>query len=295
MRESRPIKPTKSSMPNVKDKDGSAGGRVKELASSFGSGVSWTVEQIKEKANHILCEYGNRIGEHVVNSVEDAIHKTFPFIDLASNAVKTDVAILQLLSNVRITYKGATWRDKLQYSIGLCEMLLGTFITGAGGAATVMSGGSASVVSVPLVNVGATITMIGFTTSALAIANMYEIQFFQSSGDGGKGESNYGDNIEVSSKKMYRDGYHYNKHGRSMGYTSKKDYEAGAREFIEKYKGSAEIYEGKWNGTGVQNGETQIIIRKDGKQAIINKATGQIIDFYEGTDLKGFIEIRRVQ
>ena len=51
----------------------------------------------------------------------------------------------------------------------------------------------------------------------------------------------------------------------------------------------------KGSGTGVQNGETQIIIRKDGKQAIINKATGQIIDFYEGTDLKGFIEIRRVQ
>ena len=119
MRESRPVKPTKSSRPNVKDKDGSAGGRVKETFSSFGISVAWTVEQIKEKANHILCEYGDRIGEHVVNSVEDAIHKTFPFIATASNAIKTDVGILQFLSNVKITYKGATWMDKLQYSIGL--------------------------------------------------------------------------------------------------------------------------------------------------------------------------------
>ena len=45
----------------------------------------------------------------------------------------------------------------------------------------------------------------------------------------------------------------------------------------------------------MQNGEIQIIIRKNGKQAIINKATGQIIDFYKGTDLKGFIKIRRIQ
>lgn len=37
------------------------------------------------------------------------------------------------------------------------------------------------------------------------------------------------------------------------------------------------------------------IIRAEGKQAIINKTSGQIIDFYEGTSLNGFINIERVQ
>jgi uncharacterized protein YjfI (DUF2170 family) len=32
-------------------------------------------------------------------------------------------------------------------------------------------------------------------------------------------------------------------------------------------------------------GEIQILIRKDGKQAIIKKAMGQIVDFCEGMDL----------
>ena len=42
--------------------------------------------------------------------------------------------------------------------------------------------------------------------------------------------------------------------------------------------------------TGETNG-----YKADGKQAIINKETGQIIDFYEGTSLKGFINVRQVQ
>ena len=112
----------------------------------------------------------------------------------------------------------------------------------------------------------------------------------------GESESNYGDQLEVSEQKMYQQGQHYNKHGKDMGYGSKKDYEAGARDFIENNKSAADIFEGKWNSSrGGQSGETQIIIRADGKQAIINKATGQIIDFYEGTSLNGFINVRQVQ
>ena len=95
---------------------------------------------------------------------------------------------------------------------------------------------------------------------------------------------------------MYQQGQHYNKHGRDMGFESKKEYEAGARDFIERNRNTAEIFEGKWNSSrGSQGGETQIIIRSEGKQAIINKETGQIIDFYEGTSLDGFINIRQVQ
>ncbi len=106
----------------------------------------------------------------------------------------------------------------------------------------------------------------------------------------------YGSRIKVSEQKMYQQGQHYNKHGRDMGFGGKKEYEAGARDFIEKSKSTAEIFEGKWNSSrGSQGGETQIIIRSEGKQAIINKETGQIIDFYEGTSLDGFIDLRKVQ
>lgn len=112
----------------------------------------------------------------------------------------------------------------------------------------------------------------------------------------GEADTNYGEQIEVSEQKMYQQGQHYNKHGKDMGYGSKKEYEAGAREFIAKNKDGAEIFEGEWNSSrGGQSGETQIIIRADGKQAIINKETGQIIDYYEGTSLDGFRNIRRVQ
>lgn len=62
--------------------------------------------------------------------------------------------------------------------------------------------------------------------------------------------------INVSDQKMYQLGQHYNKHGKSMGYGSKKAYDAGAREFIEKKSGTAEIYEGIWNNSrGKQGGD----------------------------------------
>jgi len=109
-------------------------------------------------------------------------------------------------------------------------------------------------------------------------------------------KTSYGKSIEISDQKMYQVGQHYNKHGKSMGYAGKKDYEAGARNFIDENRGTATIFEGIWNSSrGSQGGELQIIVRADGKQLIINKTTGQIIDFYEGTSLDGFIDIRQVQ
>ncbi|SFU33153.1 T7SS effector LXG polymorphic toxin [Butyrivibrio sp. M55] len=108
--------------------------------------------------------------------------------------------------------------------------------------------------------------------------------------------SDYGKLVVVSEEKMYQQGKHYNKHGRDMGYSSKKEYEQGARDFLEQNREEAEIYEGTWNDSrGSQAGQRQIIIRHDGKQLIINKETNQIIDFYEGNDLGGFKDLERVQ
>lgn len=42
--------------------------------------------------------------------------------------------------------------------------------------------------------------------------------------------------INVSESKMYQLGDHFNKHGRGMGYESKKAYDAAAKEFATKYK-----------------------------------------------------------
>ncbi|MBQ3599592.1 MAG: hypothetical protein II992_00100 [Lachnospiraceae bacterium] len=111
-----------------------------------------------------------------------------------------------------------------------------------------------------------------------------------------RGETNYVESIVISEQKMYQQGQHYNKHGRDMGYSGKKEYEQAAREFFEQNKNICEIYEGIWNSSrGGQSGQRQIIMRQHGKQLIINKESGQIIDFYEGTSLEGFINIERIQ
>lgn len=95
---------------------------------------------------------------------------------------------------------------------------------------------------------------------------------------------------------MYQQGQHFNKHGRDMGYAGKKEYEKAARNFFKQNKDVAEIYEAKWNSSrGNQGSEVQIIVRHEGKQLIINKESGQIIDFYEGTSLDGFIRLERKQ
>lgn len=61
-------------------------------------------------------------------------------------------------------------------------------------------------------------------------------------------------------------------------------------------KKDAEVFEGTYNsGHGKNAGIRQIIVRYNGKQLIINKESGQIVDFYEGTSLESFIRIERIQ
>lgn len=70
-----------------------------------------------------------------------------------------------------------------------------------------------------------------------------------------------------------------------MGYVRKKEYQAAARTFIEKHKKTAHIYgkmEFQQRGTNATNNQSK------GK-------TGQIIDFYKGTSLNGFINVKKVQ
>ena len=113
----------------------------------------------------------------------------------------------------------------------------------------------------------------------------------ESNDDDGNGKS-----IEISDQRMYQLGDHFNKHGREMGYTSKQEYEQAARDFFEANRESCEIYEGIFNSAhGNQNTQAQYILRCDGKQLIINKQTGQIIDFYEGIGLDSFINVERIQ
>ena len=68
------------------------------------------------------------------------------------------------------------------------------------------------------------------------------------------------------------------------------------REFLEMHRNDAIIFEGRLNvAHGQNNGNWQIIMRSEGKQLIIDKETGQLIDFYIGEDLSSFIDLRRVQ
>ena len=145
----------------------------------------------------------------------------------------------------------------------------------------------------------------GLASVYVAVRAGCELQYIKSKMDddlykleeASKGSKGSGDNsIKISDKNMYQLGDHFNKHGRDMGYKSKKEYNQAAREFAEVYKDNpnSEIFEGKQTGrTGAEY--DQIIIRYEGKQVIIGKNSGQIIDFYEGTDLRGFINIKKVR
>ena len=109
-------------------------------------------------------------------------------------------------------------------------------------------------------------------------------------------QGGFGESINVSDKKMHQLGEHFNKHGRDMGYLSKKEYDAAAREFFYKNKNSCEIYRGVYNSShGERKGDIQLILRQDGFQLIIDEKTGQIIDFYEGESLSAFINLERKQ
>ena len=192
---------------------------------------------------------------------------------------------------------GALIGDIFSIIEGLGKVISGITGAAAGAALAAQSGGASITVS----GSGLALAANGMLITISGAGNAAKIMISEATSHGsgkneGGSETNYGDQLEVSDQKMYQQGQHYNKHGKDMGYGSKKDYEAGARNFIENNKSTADIFEGKWNSSrGGQSGETRIIIRADGKQAIINKETGQIIDFYEGTSLNGFINVRQVQ
>ncbi len=100
-----------------------------------------------------------------------------------------------------------------------------------------------------------------------------------------------------ANKKMYQVGDHFNKHGHNMGYNSKKEYGDAAMKFAKENtkNPNARIIEGIWNGKGDFNDMQQIAITNENRTVIIDKITGQLIDFYEGGELRGLIKLIQLQ
>ena len=100
--------------------------------------------------------------------------------------------------------------------------------------------------------------------------------------------------IEISDKEMYQLGKHYNKHGwPEMGYASKKEYQQAAYDFALEARQSpdAEILKGEWRSRTQELVREQIVIRYQGKSVILDAQTGQIMDFYVGTDNFGITNL----
>jgi ankyrin repeat protein len=89
--------------------------------------------------------------------------------------------------------------------------------------------------------------------------------------------------IQISIKEMHQCGNHFNKHGRGMGFTSKKEYDRAAREFAETHQVNpkAKMVEGILNSrTEDKTPQHQRAITYGGRTVIICTETGQIKDFY---------------
>jgi len=119
----------------------------------------------------------------------------------------------------------------------------------------------------------------------------------ESSGNGGKATKNNVDIKIDAEKKMHQVGDHFNKHGREMGYTSKKEYGDAALKFAQENSKNpkAEIFEGKWNTRGTRINDKQIGITFENRTVIIDKRTGQLLDFYQGSEMRGLIELIKIQ
>ncbi len=117
----------------------------------------------------------------------------------------------------------------------------------------------------------------------------------KSSGNGNS-ESNKLDIKINSEKEMHQLGKHFNKHGREMGHASKKEYQKAAVEFAKKYKthSNSKIMQGTWNGKGAYTDVKQIAISFEERTVILDKQTGQLIDFYKGTELRGLKELIQI-
>lgn len=81
-----------------------------------------------------------------------------------------------------------------------------------------------------------------------------------------------------------------------MGYASKKEYDMAARVFAEanQLNPKAVVHDGIWGGKGMLAGTAQRAISFEGKTVILDKSTGQVIDFYIGTELRGLIDLVKV-
>ena len=114
---------------------------------------------------------------------------------------------------------------------------------------------------------------------------------------GGRFQGTKGGSVQISDKEMHKLGKHFHKHGRAMGYTTKKEYDAAAKEFVRKYQDhpKAKVFDGMWSGGGKFGGGLQRIITYDGKTAIVDPPTGQIVDFYIGNDYRGLYGLKPVQ
>ena len=286
-----------------------------ERAKSFGqSRYNWFSSKMKESGNirnswtkaiektvRKFCTTASRIKKDAVRSVKAAN------IAIGISAITIGKMKLEQLKkklpniNISIDYTG-TWKDSLQLGLGIVTTGGGLLLTLAGGGSEIASVGSSSAISIPAAAEGIGIAGSGLAISFDALRNMFDVRIQKSESSKGNGveknagADNYGKSMDISKGKMYQQGQHYNKHGRDMGYSSKAEYEKAVREFFEQNRNTSEIYEGVWNSSrGSQSGQRQIIMRQDGKQLIINKESGQIIDFYEGTSLDGFVNIERMQ
>ena len=249
---------------------------VKQFWGSVSEGLDHVMSQLKEAADLSLSQLRELRGwmkEAVEHSVVNVCENR---VDLGAEIGETLLALISgALMGIDNAFNVPTdtmdeffSSHALAYNIGkilgksgtiaILSLLAGLFLGGgaaaAGGAALALGGAMVVVSS----------SVIAIEWSALTAGSLSLSVSDHSSGSGeveaGESESNYGDQLEVSEQKMYQQGQHYNKHGKDMGYGSKKDYEAGARDFIENNKSTADIFEGKWNSSrGGQSGETQII------------------------------------
>ncbi len=121
--------------------------------------------------------------------------------------------------------------------------------------------------------------------------NLFENYNRQNKIENNQNSSSNKNNIKIdNNKEMHQLGKHFNKHGREMGYSTKSEYQKAASDFANKYSthSRAKIMEGTWNGKGNFANFRQITISFEEKTVVLDKQTGQLIDFYKGTELRGF-------
>jgi len=142
--------------------------------------------------------------------------------------------------------------------------------------------------------------IIAFAATIINEPDNFRKKAKQNNESHGNGSNSVNNKVEIridTQKEMHQLGKHFNKHGRQMGFASKKEYGNAAFKFAQQNIKNlqSKIFEGYWNGSGMVGKEKQIAIVFDNKTAILDKVTGQLIDFYEGSELRGLINIVKIQ